>query len=191
MCSKFFTSLVLLLSAAAAQAEVPGRVHSAWVYMALDAQGNVRDMIVIDQLDSGLTRQIEDWVRSSTFPPAMLDGEPVRSTTPLRITYELEEPGSELAFKVLEQYVGPRPTLIVEPRYPRGAAVSGEPGRVTLEFRVQPSGKVSDIKVVDSSDRAFNRYAVAAVRKWEFQTRTVNGQPVGDRVQQTIEFEIE
>lgn len=181
--SKILVGLVLLLAIAQVRA-----LESAWFYMALDAEGQVTDLVVVDELAPEVASQLDAWVRSTTFPPAEIDGQAVRSTTPIWIQYEIDEVDGQRSLRVQNHQRMPRPTLLVEPRYPRGAALSGEHGSVTVEFTIRPSGSVTKVEVLDSSDRSFNRHVVRAVRQWEFQTPTVNGKPVGQKARKTILF---
>jgi protein TonB len=60
------------------------------------------------------------------------------------------------------------------PRYPAEAQRAGITGSVQVEFTVATDGSVSDARAVSSSAprryaRDFEREAVAAVRRWQFQ----------------------
>ena len=77
------------------------------------------------------------------------------------------------------------------PSYPRTAKVAKIEGYVTMEVVVNPDGTVADIRVVDAAPpRLFDMAAVDAMRRWKFQPKVVNGAPVSQRAQQTIEFRL-
>ena len=79
----------------------------------------------------------------------------------------------------------------VAPDYPDDAAQKGIEGAVDLAFVVTPSGDVSDVTVVHSEPSSiFNRAAIAAVRHWKYQPRTVNGVPVEAPVQLRMTFKL-
>jgi protein TonB len=62
---------------------------------------------------------------------------------------------------------------------------------VSLEFDVDPQGSVVNVRVIDSTDRCYNRYAVRAAERWKYQPKIVKGeaQPrFGVRTQ--IKFEV-
>ncbi|MGH8108431.1 MAG: TonB family protein [Arenimonas sp.] len=64
-----------------------------------------------------------------------------------------------------------------EPDFPSDALNRGLSGAVEIEFIVQRSGEVSDVRVVNSSQRAFDRQVVMTVKRWKFapmdESRTV------------------
>jgi protein TonB len=49
--------------------------------------------------------------------------------------------------------------------YPREALLDGIQGQVVLTFTVTASGQVKDVAIKSSSNRVFNRAALAAVRQ--------------------------
>ncbi len=55
-----------------------------------------------------------------------------------------------------------------EPDFPSDALNRGLSGAVEIEFIVQRSGEVSDVRVVNSSQRAFDRNVVLTVKRWKF-----------------------
>jgi TonB family protein len=86
------------------------------------------------------------------------------------------------------------PELIkrVAPDYPDDAARKGIEGAVDLAFMVSPEGDVNDVTVVHSEPSGiFNRAAVAAVRRWKYQPRTVNGVAVAAQVQLRMTFKLD
>ena len=60
-----------------------------------------------------------------------------------------------------------------------------------LAFTITERGTVIDPVVVESRPRRlFNRSAVAAIRKWRFKPKVVDGAPVSTRATQVIEFKL-
>lgn len=55
-----------------------------------------------------------------------------------------------------------------EPGYPSDALNRGLSGEVEIEFIVERNGEVSDVRVVNSSQRAFDRNVVMTVKRWKF-----------------------
>ena len=83
------------------------------------------------------------------------------------------------------------PLLKIEPAYPRKAARAKKEGWVKVEFTITEEGQVLDPVVVKSRPgRVFNRSALAAIRKWRFQPKLVDGKPVTARATQVIEFKL-
>ena len=117
------------------------------------------------------------------------------------------KPGAEAItvgpFSHLELDLGPQtsghvdasgiPLVRVPPQYPHRAAERAIEGWVLLEFTITKSGSVSDPVVIDADPPGiFDRSALRAVRKWRYQPRIQNGEPVERHgVQTVISFELE
>lgn len=83
------------------------------------------------------------------------------------------------------------PLQRIPPQYPREAARAGITGWVQLEVTVNADGSVRNAKVLDAKPKGlFEAAAVAAVYKWKFKPRIVNGQPVEQKGAQRIEFNL-
>ncbi|MGH8499677.1 MAG: TonB family protein, partial [Methylococcales bacterium] len=55
-----------------------------------------------------------------------------------------------------------------DPDFPSDALNRGLSGAVEIEFVVQRSGIVSEVRVVNSSQRAFDRNVMSTVKRWKF-----------------------
>jgi len=62
----------------------------------------------------------------------------------------------------------------VEPQFPRQALRDGLNGRVVAHVYVAPQGNVTDVKIISSSNRIFDREVIRALSQWKF-----NPEPVG------------
>ena len=62
----------------------------------------------------------------------------------------------------------------VEPQFPRQALRDGMSGRVVAHVYVEPNGSVSDVKIISSTNRIFDREVIRALSQWKF-----NPEPVG------------
>lgn len=175
----------LLLMASLAHAE-----SGAWLDIALDEHGAVTEAVVVGDVHPALVDPLRDWVTRQAFTPAEVEGRAVPSTTSVWATYTLVEFDDGYELQVVGYDSCPRPTHQAEPAYPRGELLAGKEGWVNLGFTVQPDGKPSDIRVVESSHRNFEKAALRAIAKWRFKPKTVNGQAVATDVTQKIEFEL-
>jgi protein TonB len=64
----------------------------------------------------------------------------------------------------------------VVPDYPSAAKRDGIEGSVDLELTISSRGDIEDVSVVNASPPdMFERSAVAAVRKWKYDPRFVDG----------------
>jgi protein TonB len=76
--------------------------------------------------------------------------------------------------------------------YPPEAARKGIEGSVDVSFTISPQGKVSDVTVISAvpSD-IFNRAAIAAVHRWKYEPKTINGVPVEAHQQLRLQFKLD
>lgn len=83
------------------------------------------------------------------------------------------------------------PLQRVPPAYPPDARRARITGYVQLEITVNADGTVRNAKVIDSKPKGlFEASAVSAVYKWKFKPKVVNGQPVEQRGNQKIDFNL-
>jgi TonB family protein len=76
--------------------------------------------------------------------------------------------------------------------YPQDAARKGIEGSVDVSFTVTSQGKVTDVLVLDADpSEIFNRSAVAAVRRWKYDPKTINGVPVESHLQLRLQFKLD
>ena len=71
------------------------------------------------------------------------------------------------------------PIVRIEPRYPVPAARDGISGWVQLGFTIDETGTVTDVQVLAAEPaRVFDREAVAALRRWKYQPKMLEGKAV-------------
>ena len=99
---------------------------------------------------------------------------------------ENHEPALEL--KNIDQ--PPRVLKRVPPEYPRLQKQKGVTGEVVVQFIVTKKGEIVEAEVVESTNPAFNKAALNAVRQWKFSPGIKGGQPVNVRLRQPIEFNL-
>jgi protein TonB len=75
------------------------------------------------------------------------------------------------------------------PEYPVELGCQGVGGTVTLGVTIGPGTKPTGIVLVQSSGNAkLDESAQKAVKDWDFQPATVNGQPVAHKIQIPVNF---
>lgn len=75
----------------------------------------------------------------------------------------------------------------VRPTYPAEAAAANTQGIVILEVRIEPDGKVRNLRVMRSIP-ALDQAAMDAVKQWEFQPALLNGAPTAVVMFVTVNF---
>ncbi len=82
----------------------------------------------------------------------------------------------------------PVPVRTVTPEYPSDMKHEGISGIVTVKCSIDVQGNVSDASVVKSTNGAFDKNALAAVKKWKFKPARQDGNPVAVDVTIPIKF---
>ncbi|MDN2483315.1 energy transducer TonB [Vibrio agarivorans] len=85
------------------------------------------------------------------------------------------------------------PLYRVEPRYPAQALRRKMEGYVVMKFTIDPTGKPTDIEVVEAEPRrVFEREAIRALNNWKYQPKVENGTAVSQPGQTVkLEFQLE
>lgn len=81
----------------------------------------------------------------------------------------------------------PRKTVNVPPRYPLHAQLARIEGVVVLDAVIDPTGRVTDVRVTRSV-QALDQAAIEAVRQWRFTPTLLNGEPVSILLTVTVRF---
>jgi TonB family protein len=78
----------------------------------------------------------------------------------------------------------------VEPKFPRRARDEGVQGWVDVRFLVTAEGRTAEIEVLDSQPGGtFDEAAVAAVERWRFKQRRIDGEAVPSRTGIRLRFD--
>jgi TonB family protein len=86
----------------------------------------------------------------------------------------------------------PKPLYVLQPKYPRSAALKGIDGVVTMEFTIDTDGFAKNINVAKSEGgKRFEEASINAIKKWRFAPKFENGHPVEADVKYTMEYKIE
>ena len=87
-----------------------------------------------------------------------------------------QPPGPE--FGVIDSISADGPLVAmfrVEPAYPPAAIARGLEGHVVVEFDVMPDGRVTNVRVLESSHAVFENNAIKAAERFRFKARVVDG----------------
>lgn len=78
------------------------------------------------------------------------------------------------------------------PRYPKRAVQRELSGWVFVEFTVTPDGETRDIEVTEADPvKIFDRAAIEAVEKWEFEPIVYRGQTISQRAGARLVFQVQ
>jgi len=93
------------------------------------------------------------------------------------------------AFSMADLDQKPRAVYQPAPVYPAALRSRKIDGVVTVIFVVDSNGRVADAKVEKSSDPAFDKPALDAVRKWKFEPAMKEGRKVSAKMRAPIRFD--
>lgn len=96
--------------------------------------------------------------------------------------------GLEAVFSLAELDQRPRVIFQKMPNYPPELRSQNRQGTVYVVFMVDKQGKVVNPKVQKSTDSAFDRYALDAVRQWKFEPGTRRGERVQFKMRVPITY---
>jgi protein TonB len=84
------------------------------------------------------------------------------------------------------------PMVIIQPRYPRKAAMEGIEGWVKFKFTISPDGTPKDVELIDAQPRRiFERDARRAIYKWKFKPNVVDGKAIEQKnMIYTMQFQL-
>jgi periplasmic protein TonB len=82
----------------------------------------------------------------------------------------------------------PVPVRTVAPDYPEEMRRSGASGLVMVSCLIDERGNVTEPQIEKSSDPAFEKPAVEALKKWKFKPAKKDGAPVAIRVVIPVKF---
>ncbi len=91
--------------------------------------------------------------------------------------------GSRLELTESDIFVMPAVINRAPVQFPPGVSVKGS---ITLEGVITPEGRVTNVKVLDTPDPAFNPKAIEAFRQYRFNPAKLNGRPTYATFRETI-----
>jgi TonB family protein len=150
----------------------------------LDATGQVQNAEVVRDIPS-LTIVATTAVKTWTFTPAVLDGQPVASIIPTSVVFNPFNPAgvgsTSLSIPLPQVTPGPSsgyaPAQITAASFATYPVASLTSGAVVLDVTVGNSGSVTKIHAVRAV-KPLTQQAIKAVRSWSFSPATFQGTPI-------------
>ncbi len=92
--------------------------------------------------------------------------------------YAPERPRPDFSLRGQPMSDGPLVVLIhVAPTYPPIAEQRGLSGHVVVEFDITTAGRTTNVAVIESSHRVFEKAAIKAAERFKYRPQVVNGVP--------------
>jgi len=111
-----------------------------------------------------------------------------------KLSKELAKGKFKSELKELENetgYIAAKPIKRIPPKYPFNQQKKAQGGIVEIEFMVDREGKVFEPIVTNSTHPGFEENAVDAVKKYQFEPATLDGNPIISSDSMRMFFEIE
>lgn len=94
-----------------------------------------------DRIPAVLRHRLEERVRSWEFAPGLLDGQPARTETTLRLRLLAQAQGGGLAITVQDARTGASVGPVTPPAFPRNALRAGQDAAVLARVVIAPGGE--------------------------------------------------
>ena len=175
---------------------IQGRVVVQFV---VDKAGKVGEVKVVRSVNKELDDEAVRIVKTlPKFYPGRQNGQAIAVWYTVPVTFKLQdkqEPEKPKDVEVKAEFPGGEEALSQflkdHIKYPPKAAKKRIQGRVEVAFWIDKSGKVHDVKVVDSVDKDLDKEAVRVCKLLpDFIPATVNGEPVEVLFKLPIRFKI-
>jgi protein TonB len=152
------------------------------VEMTVAPEKPVEESVARPELQDTPAKPTVDSIVQAIEPP-----HPVVNLRMDRIPAEGPE-GGIAAFEPGQLDQAPLALYQARPRFPQDMKVAGISGEVTVDFIVDPSGRVRNAVAIHSSHREFEEPACSAVGKWKFKPGRKEGRAVFVHMQVPIVF---
>lgn len=160
--------------AEAAKARLEGQVIVEFI---VEPDGRVTAATVKRSTDARFDEAALAAVRQWMFTPAVEDGKTVRSALAVPVQFSLAQLKQTRVPISPPEHLRPRGLKVTsararnapDPEYPAELEDRKLPGRVNLEFTVDPAGRPESPRVLWASHPAFVESALRTMEKWEFE----------------------
>lgn len=180
------TTSALLANAGAPTEEVKRIPFTAQVTVKPDGTAEVGD---IPGIKDPLAVFVRTRIAETKFIPGHKNGKAGTATTELRGMLVLVPAGiDDYEISLQGISLAPRAINLPPPRYPRGTSRYGNENAVLLLIRIKADGKVTPVKVLESTSVAFVKPTLDQARKWRFEPQLFDGVPVEVEVPILVAF---
>ena len=181
-----------------------------WLFVEVDREGRLGDVLAFAHSGADFATAAVDAIKQWRFTPARFAGEPVGSINRINVQFEVNGaiaytkmpnqsderaiPGERFAYRpytLLELDRIPKAISRPSPVYPKEWIRQGKTGVVIVDYFIDEVGQTRFPRVVGNPDELLGASAVEAIKTWEFEPPSRQGQRVLARVQQEIYFQPE
>jgi len=178
--------LPFVAKAAATIEEIKRIPFTAQVTIKPDGTADVGDI-------SGIKGPLAAFVRTKTaatrFIPGRKDGQAGTATAELSgVVMLTPADGDSYEISLGRISLAPKSRDVSPPLYPRGTSRHGDENSVLLLIRINANGSVAPVRVIHSTNAAFDKATIDQAKKWKFEAQVFDGIPVAVEAPILVEF---
>jgi TonB family protein len=179
-----------------------------WLFVEVDREGRLGDVLAFAHSGADFANAAVHAIEQWQFTPALVAGEPVGSTNRINVHFEMNGvtaytkmpdpsgertgPGERFAYRPFtlpELDRIPKAIFRPSPVYPQEWIRQGKTGVVMVDYFIDEDGRTRFPRVVGNPDELLAASAVEAVKTWQFDPPSRQGQRVLAQVWQEIYFQ--
>lgn len=180
----------------------------AWLFVEVDREGKLGDVLAFVHSGADFAHAAMDAIKQWRFTPARFAGESVASINRMNVHFEVNGvtthtkmpdqsderafPGERFTYRPFalpELDRTPKAISQPSPVYPQDWIRQGKAGVVMVDYFIDEAGRTRFPRVVGAPDELLGASAVAAVKRWQFEPPSRQGQRVLAQVRQEIHFQ--
>ncbi|AFL87216.1 TonB family protein [Terriglobus roseus DSM 18391] len=149
-------------------------------------QGKKQRAEATQQMREALRQQAEAKRLMARIEPPSMPAEPTAPAPP-----PVPGQGANKPAKIEGGIMAGQVLTKVQPKYPQSAKDAHISGAVVLRALIDETGKIQQLQLVSSPDRALTESAMDAVRQWVYRPYLLNGNPTSVETNITVTFSFE
>lgn len=176
----------------------PLHLSNAW-QVSLDANGKVVALQDSGKLDAGVRDPLEHAIRSWTFEPGRINGQPAPTETTLTLNVTFVPKGQDdYSVRIDDARTGGSIDISTSkkfmPRFPRDAARPGLVARVVVKADYDANGNITEVETQPDQgvnvSKSLRASALAVVPKWRVEPERVGGHALAGSVMVPICYKV-
>jgi TonB family protein len=170
------------------------------VQSVIDVNGDVIETRIIKSLgDSGCDEAAANAIKAIKWKPAYKEDKPVNVQIAIPVIFRLSNKESKAPYPELEIYkafdknpepVGGIEAIHVNLEYPQSALDAGVEGTVVIKAVIEATGKVSEIKIIESLGEPCDKAAINAILSVKWHPALKENKPVKAEVTIPVVFKL-
>lgn len=131
-------------------------------------------------------------IKAEPTPPPIVRTKPISSASSSGTQINVPKVANDAKTTLGQTDRKATPIITIPPTYPDSALTKNIEGWVLVEFTITSAGTVEDAEVIEAEpERIFNRETLRAIKRWKYQPKMLEGNPVPQyNMREIFRFEI-